>query len=139
MPVTTRFALSFLAATGIVVGLWAYAFPSAFYQSFPGFGRVWVALDGPFNQHLVRDTGAAYLMIAALSGLGLIRPLTAPPFAVGFATLCFNLAHGIYHLTHLGMYSALDKVLNIVVLGLAVASSAWLMTSAAQGPARAPT
>lgn len=133
MPVMTRSALGFLAATGIVVGVWAYAFPFAFYRSFPGFGRAWVVVDGPFNEHLVRDTGAAYLMIAALAGLGLVRPRVAPAFTVGSATLCFNLAHGIYHLTHLGMYGALDQALNIVVLGLAVACSIWLMTPAARG------
>lgn len=132
MPILTRGALGFLALTGIVVGVWASAFPLDFYRAFPGFGRVWVAVDGPFNEHLVRDTGAAYLMIAALAGLGLVRPLVAPPFAVGVATLFFNLPHLAYHLAHLGMYGPLDRVLNVAVLLLAVACSAWLMTARAR-------
>ena len=99
----------------------------AFYSAFPGFGRTWVSIDGPFNQHLVRDAGAAYLMTGALAGLGLLRPTTASPFTVGFATLFFNLPHFAYHLTHLAMYGLLDRVLNVTVLLLAVVCSAWLM------------
>lgn len=127
MTIITRGALAYLALTGIVVGVWACAFPMEFYRFFPGFGRVWVAVDGPFNQHLVRDTGAAYLMLSALAGLGYVRPDMATPTAVGFATLFFNLPHLAYHATHLGMYAPLDQALNMVALVLAVACSIWLM------------
>jgi hypothetical protein len=39
----------------------------AFYNSFPGFGRSWVSVDGPFNEHLVRDVGGGYLALAAVT------------------------------------------------------------------------
>ena len=132
MSIATRSALCFILLTGLVVGAWAFFFPLAFYTSFPGFGRTWVSMDGPFNQHLVRDAGAAYLMTGALAGLGLLRPSTASPFAVGFATLFFNLPHFAYHLTHLAMYGPLDRTLNVAVLLLAVLCSAWLVAPQAR-------
>ena len=128
MPIVTRVALAYLTLTGLVVGAWAFGFPDAFYSAFPGLGRTWVSVDGPFNEHLIRDTGAAYLMTAGLAGLGLVRPALAAPFAVGFATLFFNLPHFAYHLTHLGMYGPVDQVMNVVSLLTAVLCSAWLMT-----------
>ena len=128
MPIVTRVALAYLVITGLVVGIWAFGFPDAFYSSFPGFGRTWVSVDGPFNQHLIRDTGAAYLMISALAGLGLLRPSLAAPAAVGLATMLFNLPHFSYHMTHLAMYGPIDQALNVVSLLTGVLCSAWLMT-----------
>ena len=132
MPVATRACLIYLALTGVVVGIWAFGFPASFYASFPGLGRTWVSMDGPFNEHLVRDAGAAYLMIGALASLGLWRPARTPPFTVGFATLFFNLPHFAYHMTHLGMYGPTDQALNVVALLSAVVCSAWLMTPRAR-------
>ena len=135
MRLATRGALAYLALTGVVVGVWACGFPAGFYRAFPGFGRSWVSMDGPFNEHLIRDTGAAYLMTGALAGLGLMRPATAAPFTVGLATLFFNLPHFAYHMTHLGMFGPLDRMLNVVALGSAVLASLWLMTPLARsGP-----
>lgn len=135
MPKLTRVALAYLFVTGLAVGVWAFGFPAHFYRVFPGLGRTWVSVDGPFNEHLVRDTGGGYLMMASLAGLGLARPSAATPFAIGLATSCFNLPHFAYHMTHLGMYGAVDRVLNVVVLLLAVLCSAWLMTARAQARA----
>lgn len=131
MPISTRIALAYLALTGLAVGVWAYGFPASFYGSFPGFRRTWVCVDGPFNEHLVRDTGAAYLMMGTIGGLGLLRPLLVAPFAVGLSTLLFNLPHFAYHMTHLGLYGRVDQILNIVALLSAVLCSLWLMTSQA--------
>jgi hypothetical protein len=127
MPIITRITLAYLAIMGLAVGAWAFFFPEVFYNSFPGFGFTWVSVDGPYNQHLVRDTGGAFLMMGGLAGLGLLRPLLAAPFAVGFATLIFNLAHFSYHATHLGMYMPVDATLNVIILLTAVLCSAWLM------------
>ena len=132
MPIATRIALIYLVLTGVAVGAWAYGFPDGFYRAFPGIGRSWVSMDGPYNQHLVQDAGAAYLMMAALSGLGLARPAIATPAAVGFATLVFNGLHLAYHTTHLGMFGMADRALNVVALGSAVVASAWLMTPQAR-------
>ena len=135
MHIVTRLCLAYLFLTGLLVATWALAIPASFYNSFPGFGLTWVSVDGPYNEHLIRDVGAAYLMITALSALAMVRPAAAPPLAVGLATMAFNLPHMVYHLTHLSMYGPLDKVLNVMVLTTAVLCSGWLMTS--QGAARA--
>ena len=132
MAVLTRVALAYILVTGAVVGVWAFCFPVEFYNTFPGFGRTWVSMDGPFNQHLVRDAGAAYLMTGALAGLRLVLPSAATPFAVGFATLFFNVPHFIYHSTHLGMFGPVDQALNVAVLLLAIICSAWLIAPQAQ-------
>jgi tellurite resistance protein TehA-like permease len=127
MPIITRITLAYLTIMGVAVGIWAFCFPLAFYSTFPGFGFTWVSVDGPFNQHLVRDVGAAFLMMGGLAGLGLLRPLLAAPFAVGFATLIFNLAHFSYHATHLGMFMPVDATLNVLILLSTVLCSVWLM------------
>lgn len=132
MPTVTRIVLAYLMVMGVVVGVWAYGFPDRFYSAFPGFGLSWVSMDGPYNRHLVEDAGAAYLMMAALSALGLARPLSVTPFAVGLATLVFNGLHFAYHATHLGMFGMTDRVLNILALGSAVLGSAWLLTPQAR-------
>ena len=132
MPILTLVALAYLFSSSVVVGVWAYGFPTGFYGSFPGLGRTWVSMAGPFNEHLVRDAGAAFLMIAALAGPGLLKPAMTPPFTVGLATMFFNLPHFAYHMTHLGMYGPIDQVGNVVTLGSAVLCSAWLMTPRAR-------
>lgn len=62
-----RILLWATAAIGVFVGLWAAAWPATFYTAFPGLGRVWISVDGPFNEHLIRDVGALYLALAAAS------------------------------------------------------------------------
>lgn len=49
--------------TGLSVGVWATLFPRSFYDSFPGFHRIWVGVDGPYNEHLARDVGSLYLAL----------------------------------------------------------------------------
>lgn len=122
----TRFALGYLLVTGLLVGLWASWLLHDFYADFLGSGRAWVSLDGPYNGHLVRDTGAAELMIAALSGLSLVRSDRAPPFTVGLATWFFTVTHFACHATHLQMYAAIDRVGNVLTFGTAAFCSAWL-------------
>ena len=66
MKKLTPIALALLAFQNLSLGLWATFLPRQWYDTFPGLGRIWVAIDGPYNEHLVRDVGAAAL------GLGLI-------------------------------------------------------------------
>ena len=64
-----RAILAYLTFSGLLVGVWATFFPQSFYDDFPGAGRVWVAVDGPYNEHLVRDVGQLSLAIALVSGV----------------------------------------------------------------------
>ncbi len=65
----TRYTTVLLAVIAIGyagVGAWAALAPRSFYDDFPGGGRHWVAVDGPFNEHLVRDVGTLNLALAAV-------------------------------------------------------------------------
>lgn len=115
-----RAALLYLVITNAVPGFWALFLPQAFYSSFPGFGRVWVAVDGPYNQHLIRDVGAMFLVLATLSGFALLKPEQVSTRVVGFCTLVFNVPHLLYHLLHLHMLPFIDQIANLVVLSMGV-------------------
>jgi hypothetical protein len=73
-----RTAIGFLGLVSLQIGAWAQFAPRSFYDSYPGLGHAWVSIDGPFNEHLVRDVGglnlalAVVLIIAAINGS---RPL----------------------------------------------------------------
>jgi len=116
-PSIQRAALLLSIAIGLVVGLWAAAWPEAFYDSFPGFGRSWVAVDGPFNEHLIRDVGALYL---ALAGASVASAWTRDTRVAGAAWTIFGVLHLAYHLGHLADMAATDVVGNVVTLGLSL-------------------
>lgn len=109
-----------LAAVSAELGVWAAFFPRHFYAHFPGGGRAWVSVDGPYNEHLVRDFGHYNLAFAVLfAGAALIayRPLRQ---LVLVAYLVQAIPHLAYHARHLSLYRSTNKVLNMVSLGLAV-------------------
>jgi hypothetical protein len=134
-PRTRRLVLLVSAALGLTVGLWAAVGPRAFYDSFPGFGRTWIAGDGPFNEHLLRDVGALYLALAAASLASLRSRDTR---AAGAAWTVFGVLHLGYHAAHLGGMAAVDVVGNVLALGLSLAlGGALLLPDAA--PARRGT
>ena len=73
-----RIALGYLALVSLQVGVWAQFAPRSFYDHFPGFGMAWVRVDGPYNEHLIRDVGGLNLAIAALmitALITLLRPM----------------------------------------------------------------
>lgn len=115
-----RVALAFYAATLAVTGLWAAGFPRSFYDDFPGLGRIWVAVDGPYNQHLVRDVGTLNLALATLLAVAALRATPRLVAVAAGVNLVNAVPHLAYHLLHLDAYDTTDKVGNVVVLGLAV-------------------
>ena len=111
-----RVALAIFAVVSVELGVWATFAPRSFFDDFPGLGRHWVRVYGPYNEHLMRDFGAlnlalAVVTIAALITLG--RPLV---IAVAIAWLAWGVPHLVYHLRHLDVFSTGDKVANVVVL-----------------------
>ena len=51
-----RVALAAVALAQAEIGLWGELSPRGFYRTFPGvFGQHWVAMLGPYNEHLVRE------------------------------------------------------------------------------------
>lgn len=120
-----RVLLTLTALSLVGVGAWAQAFPRSFYDDFP-LGRQWVALDGPYNEHLVRDVGglnlalAAVVLAIAVWGSGqLLR-------AAAVGVLLYSAPHLAYHATHLDVYGAADRVWLLVSLSLVVLAPLWV-------------
>jgi hypothetical protein len=111
-----RVALGILALVSAELGFWAAFAPRSFFDDFPGLGRHWVRVDGPYSEHLVRDFGALNLALAVVTVVALItlgRPLV---IAVAIAWLAWGIPHLVYHLRHLDVFSTGDKVANVVGL-----------------------
>lgn len=122
-----RLVLTVLAASAAYVGVWALLAPRSFFASFPGGGRSWVAADGPFNEHLVRDVGALYLALLVVTLAAAVRPESGRVRLTGVAWLVFGVPHLAYHAAHLGLYEGgVDDVLHLVALGGTVALAAAL-------------
>ena len=129
-------ALVVIAAGSFVVGVWAQGFPQSFYDDFPGMGRAWVAVDGPFNEHLVRDVGGLNLALAFVAVMALVTGSTLLGRVTGGAALLYGLPHFVYHATHLGPYDSDDAVAMLVSLGVVVLAAALLV---APSPRPTPT
>jgi hypothetical protein len=112
-----RVVLVVLALMAAYVGLWALFGPGSFYANFPGGSRHWVAVDRPFNEHLVRDVGALYCGLCVLTVAAVVGFERAAVRTAGLVWLVFGVPHLAYHLAHLGVYGGLDRVLNVVALG----------------------
>jgi hypothetical protein len=93
----TRIVLAVLAATAAFVGLWAVSAPLSFYTSFPGGGHRWIAADGPYNEHLIRDVGGLYLALLALIVGAIVHPTPQITRLTGVAWLVFSIPHLVYH------------------------------------------
>ena len=117
-PIWQRLILGYLAATAITVGVWAQFAPRWFYEDFPGFGHMWIAVDGPFNEHLIRDVGGLNLALAAvliLAAVSLVRPLV---LSACVAALAYGVPHVIYHLVNRSDLEFADAALSLGGLAL---------------------
>jgi hypothetical protein len=112
--------LALLALSGLYVGVWATGWPRGFYDAFPGLHRVWVGVDGPYNEHLVRDVGGLYLGLGVASLVALATRDRRSALVLGVAWTVFGVPHLIYHLGHLDGFDTGDKVGNVVALGAAL-------------------
>ena len=112
-----RLLLWVTAAIGAYVGLWASFWPVSFYDSFPGLGRIWIAVDGPFNEHLIRDVGGLYLGLAVASAAATFSRSPDPGRVIGVAWVVFGLPHLIYHSGQLGQMPLTDAIGNALTLG----------------------
>lgn len=123
-----RVALWLLAAALATVGVWAQFAPASFYTSFP-VGRAWVAADGPYNEHLVRDVGGLNLALAFLLGVAASRLEPLMTRMVAVAALVYAVPHLVYHAQHLELYGVADAAGNVIALGLSVLVPCWLAIS----------
>ena len=112
-----RILLWLTSLIGAFVGLWAAGAPRSFYDSFPGLGfGPWVAIDGSYNEHLVRDVGALYLALAAGGVFAALTRSLAASRVIGVAWLVFSVPHLGYHLGHLEGMPPLDAIGEVVSL-----------------------
>jgi len=130
-----------LARTGLVlvglgnaeVGIWGESSPHSFYTTFPGFGHHWVAVMGPYDEHLVRDYAACEIGFAVLlfcMALWFVdRRLV---LAGGLAFIAATLPHFVYHLTTTAMLSAQDNIASLGSFALEMAVVAAAMRVASQ-------
>jgi hypothetical protein len=136
---TTRVLLIVIAAGNALVGFWASVAPRSFFDEFPGAGRHWVAVDGPFNEHLVRDVGVLNLALMAVVIAALVRPARYLLQVVGGAELIYSLPHFLYHLTHLDPYGTTDTVGLMSSLGVSVIAPILLLVRSSRASDRAIT
>ena len=116
-----RLLLFVLALITLELGVWATLAPQSFFNSFPGGGRHWVAADGPFNEHLVRDFGSLNLALALLLIVALVVGTRLLVTTAAGAYLLFALPHFLYHLFNLQAFAdSSDKVANVFTLALSV-------------------
>lgn len=109
--------------------MWPLASPRGFYNTFPGLGMHWIDINGPFNEHFLRDFGALNAALLVVVLYALFKP--AVEQAAGFAIAIYALPHAIYHLGHLDVYTSAEKIPAVaplvlqIFMGLAIA---WLAT-----------
>ena len=116
----TRVLLVLFGLVEAVVGIWPLVSPTGFYQDFPGFRTGWVAMDGPFNEHLLRDFGGLNLGLAALLIGAAVIGTTAVGRLSAVSALLFGVPHFLYHLGHVAHYERIDQVLIVATTGLGV-------------------
>lgn len=123
-----RLLLGVLLVGTAVVGLWALAAPASFHADFP-FDRAWVALDGPYNEHLTRDVGALNLALAAVLAWAWRTASADRVRVAAWATLVYAVPHLAYHAMHLEPFTTGDAVAQMMTLAVTVVVPAWLWWS----------
>ena len=129
-PGLIRTGLVLLAIPSAVIAAWSLTSPHGFYRDFPGLGRHWVSALPPYNEHLLRDFGAANVTIAlVLLGAALFCERRLVQVAV-VAFFLGSLPHFIYHLTTTDHYSTSDNIwsLGAFVVELVIAIAVWVLT-----------
>jgi hypothetical protein len=130
-----RAVAALLALSAAEVGLWASIAPRSFYKSFPGGGRHWVSVIGPYNEHLVRDVGGLYLSLLAVSVWAVVRSQPEIMRLAGVAWLVFSVPHLAFHAAHLDPFGLADRVGHMVTLGGTVVLAMVLLLPGARRPA----
>jgi hypothetical protein len=95
-----RIALGYLALVSLEIGMWAQFAPRSFYDHFPGLGRAWVRVNGPYNEHLVRDVGGLNLGLAAVLIVAFITLSRPTIIAAALASLLYGIPHLVYHIAN---------------------------------------
>lgn len=128
--------LLLLLSLNSLIGVWAVFAPRSFYDDFPGGGRSWVAADGPYNEHLVRDFGALNLALSVLTIAAAVMLVRSLAVVAALGWLAYSVPHLVYHLRHLDVYETSDQIANVVALSLAPALAIAVLVLSAGGAKR---
>lgn len=110
-----RLILGYLALSAAVIGVWATAAPVSFYPDF-GWSQPWVAVDGPFNEHLIRDVGSLNAALAVVTAAAAWRDDVLLGRIVAGAWIVTGAPHLAYHAGNLAPLGAADAASQIVAL-----------------------
>lgn len=108
-----RLALGYVIVVSAQIGLWALFAPRSFYDDFPGLGRAWVSVDGPYNEHLIRDIGALDLALCVVLIAAFVRMTRDLVVVAGLAVLAWGVPHAVYHLVNVGGLEAVDVAVSV--------------------------
>jgi nucleoside-diphosphate-sugar epimerase len=126
----TRLMLWILAFSAFGVGLQAAFLPRSFYDDFP-YGRGWLAMDGLYNEHLVRDVGALNLALLVVTIGALVIGTRALARTAAVAWLVYSVPHFVYHLRHLTMsMSGADKIGIVISLAITIVAPIVVLATA---------
>ena len=129
-----RVGLAFLAASSWLVGIWAAAAPQSFYEDFPGLRTGWVAADGPYNEHLIRDVGGLNIALALVLTFACLSLRPGEVRLALWATLVFGALHAVFHVAHADTYAGTDRVLlpgSVIVQPVVAALLLFVLAGAA--------
>lgn len=123
-----RGGLVFLAVSQGAAGVTQLLLPRGFYDNLP-----WVARLPPYNEHLMRDLGAAtlaYTLILAVAAVSMERLLVRTALA---ANLVFTVPHFVFHAFHLEPLPTADAIAQTVVLAVGVVVPGGLLFMSSKG------
>ena len=127
--------LGLVGLVSLQLGVWATFAPRSFYDDFPGGNGTWVSVNGPYNEHFIRDFGGLNLALALLLLAAAVKGGTTLIRLAAGSALLFGLPHFVYHVRHVDVYnSSGDKVANVVSLALAIAGPALALLLSFKGP-----
>jgi hypothetical protein len=105
-----RVALGYLTLSAGLVAVSILVAPRSFYDDFPAGPGAWVAAQPPYNEHLIRDFGAASLGLAVVTLLAAVWIERRLVQAAAIAMFAGTLPHAIYHSTTTEALSTADNV-----------------------------
>jgi len=119
----SRLMLWILTFSALSIGVQAEFSPRYFYDQFP-FGRGWVAMDGRYNEHLIRDFGALNLALFALTACAIFVGTRTIARVTAATWFVYSVPHLVYHLRHLSMpMPGAEKVVMIVSLAVPIVAA----------------
>ncbi|HUR32835.1 MAG TPA: hypothetical protein VM032_03515 [Vicinamibacterales bacterium] len=124
-----KWARTLLAVNFVVLlplAVWPLISPRGFYDEFPGGGFHWIDVNGPYNEHFIRDFGSLNAALLVIVGCAVWKTSPSLVRAAGLALAVGAAPHAVYHLAHTDVYESSEKFIAVgplviqVFMGLAI-------------------